>query len=98
MPAYLVIRAEITDPAGFRAYVVAVSKLVSEMGGSYIIQGGGISECLEGNWPDTQKLVISQWSSMAAARAFWQCPAYQEIKQLRAGKAHVHVRLYEGSA
>lgn len=96
MAAYMVILAEVPDMEAFRAYAVAAGELVAEFGGEYIVRGAADTECLEGDWPDETKCVISKWPSMAAARAFWDSDAYAEIKKLRLGKANVRVRIMEG--
>ncbi len=96
MTAYMVILAEISDPAAFRCYALKAAELITVFGGEYIVRGTGESECLEGDWPDTARLVISKWPSMATARAFWQSEAYAEIRKLRQGNATVRVRLIEG--
>ena len=46
MAAYMVILAEVPDPATFRDYAVAAGALVAEFGGEYIVRGAKTSECL----------------------------------------------------
>ena len=96
MSAYMVIIAELDDPVGFRDYAIAAGELIGKFGGEYVVRGAQASECLEGDWPDDQKLVISKWPSMQAAQDFWNSAEYTEVKKLRAGKARVKVRLIEG--
>ncbi|RME67621.1 MAG: DUF1330 domain-containing protein [Alphaproteobacteria bacterium] len=98
MAAYLVVLAEVTDPVGFRDYAAAAADLVARFGGRYLVRGGPGGECLEGDWPDARKLVISEWPDLDTARRFWHSPEYREVKTLRAGKAHVAVRLVDGVA
>ena len=96
MPAYMVILTEVPDIEAFRDYAVAVGDLIGEFGGEYILRRPKESECLEGDWPDETKCVISRWPSMDAAREFWNSDAYAEVRKLRLGKATVRVRLMEG--
>lgn len=96
MSAYMVILAEVHDWDTFKAYAVAVSELVGEFGGKYIVRGGAETECLEGDWPDETRCVISEWPSMEAARTFWNSDAYREIKKLRQGNSTARVRIIEG--
>ncbi|VAW02201.1 hypothetical protein MNBD_ALPHA01-1980 [hydrothermal vent metagenome] len=96
MTAYMVILAEIDDPEQFRHYVTAAAELVAKSGGEYLVRGGGESQCLEGDWPDGMRLVISKWPSMERARAFWHSDDYDKIKKLRHGHARVKIRLIEG--
>lgn len=96
MAAYMVILAEVPDMEAFRAYAVAAGALVAEFGGEYVVRGAEDTECLEGDWLDETKCVISRWPSMDAARAFWNSDEYAEVRKLRLGKATVRVRLMEG--
>ena len=96
MAAYMVILAEISDPDSFKEYVVRAAELVHKFGGEYVTRGRGASQCMEGDWPDETRLVISKWPSMAQARAFWNSAQYHEIRKLRQGCATVRVRLIEG--
>lgn len=96
MAAYMVVLAELTDRDGFMEYAVAAAKLIPQFGGEYIVRGPSESECLEGDWPESLKVVISKWPDMDAARAFWNSPQYAELKKLREGKARVQVRLVDG--
>ncbi|MBL4800259.1 MAG: DUF1330 domain-containing protein [Emcibacter sp.] len=97
MTAYMVILAEINDRDSFTQYAAKAAGLVAEFGGEYVANGAGESQCLEGDWPEETRLVISKWLSMEKARNFWNSPDYQEIKQLRQGNSTVRVRLIEGS-
>ena len=97
MAAYMVIRATITDFPSFMKYGAAAADLVAKMGGEYITAKGQPALCLEGEWDDDEKLLISRWPSKEAALAFWNSDEYQEIKKLRAGNSAVKVRLVEGA-
>ncbi len=95
MAAYMVILAEIQDRQGFMSYAKEAAQLIGKFGGTYIIHRAERSECLEGDWPDETKVVISHWPSFEAAKKFWQSPEYAEIKKLRLGNSTVRVRLVE---
>ena len=95
MAAYMVILAEIQDMQSFRAYGERAAELVEQFGGTYIARGAKRSECLEGDWPDETKVVISKWPSFEAAKAFWNSAEYAEARKLREGNAAVRVRLVE---
>ncbi len=97
MSAYMIIRAELDDPAGFRDYAIAAAELIGKFGGEYVVRGAQNVVILEGDWPEEEKVVISKWPSMEAAQEFWNSPEYAEVKKLRLGKARVKVRLLEGA-
>lgn len=94
MPAYLIIKARITDTATFAAYARQAADLVGRHGGRYRVKGGG-QELLEGAGADA-RMVVSEWSDRAAALAFWHSPEYAAVKALRAGTGDFEVRLVEG--
>ncbi|MGA4800462.1 DUF1330 domain-containing protein [Streptomyces lavendulocolor] len=89
MSAYVVIDLDVDDPAGFQQYVDAVNPLLEEAGARNLLVD---DDCLvlEGDWrPAT--LVIHEFDSLHAARAFWDAPAYQPLKALRRRHATVQV-------
>lgn len=94
MPAYIVVQGTVTDPQGFAAYAREVSRLVQRLGGRYLAMGSDI-ETLEGEWPH-RSLIIHQWPSLEAARAFWHGPDYAQVRKLREGKGHFVVVLTDG--
>ena len=96
MGAFMIIQADITDPEGFKEYAIRTPALVSEYGGRYRVMRGECEQ-LEGA-ADERKIVISEWPSMDAARAFWNSEAYAELKELREGTAEVSVFLVEITA
>ncbi len=93
MGAFMIIQADITDPERFVEYAKRTPALVEQHGGRYRVMRGA-SEQLEGS-EDRRKIVVSEWPSMEAAKAFWDCPEYQELKALREGAANIDVHLVE---
>lgn len=93
MGAFMIIQAEVTDPERFKLYAMQAPKLIAEYGGRYRSMRGE-TEQLEGP-TDTRKLVVSEWPSMDAARAFWNSSAYEELKALRKDAANISVQLCE---
>lgn len=96
MPAYMIVTARVHDREKFIAgYGAAAAALIPQFGGEYLLRGPG-AECLEGSFGEGASMVISKWPDRAAARAFWNSPAYAEVKKLRAGLADVQVLLIDG--
>ncbi len=96
MPAYLVVTAEIADPAPMAAYQKALADagLYEAHGGRTLVRGRAAAG-LE-DW-DGRAVVISEFPDRAAAEAFWASDIYQrEIKPLRAGAGQFHVAIFEG--
>lgn len=80
MPAYLLAQIEVTDPALFAEYSARVPDVVRAHGGRYVIRGG-TAEPLEGEPP--QRVVLLEFPTGDAARAFWDSDAYAPLKALR---------------
>ena len=73
MPAYLVIKAKVTDPARFAPYAAQAAALLERFGGQYLVRGGS-QQRLEGE-DDGMRVVVSRFPDRAAALAFWRRPS-----------------------
>jgi len=93
MGAYLVIQATVSNWDKFNLYIQAVTPLVENMGGRYIAMGA--PELLEGE-RCPKSVVMSQWPSPEAAKAFWYSPEYEKVKALRANTGEFNVMLVCG--
>jgi len=91
--AYMWIEAILTDPQQFAEYGKRMVELVPQYGGRYVVFRGEC-EALEGEFGDT-RVVVSEWASMQAARAFWHSDAYAEVRKLRGGTGTFRVLLLE---
>ncbi|MGA8112743.1 MAG: DUF1330 domain-containing protein [Actinocatenispora sp.] len=74
-------------------YMERIQDTLDPYGGLFIVHGG-TSEVREGSWPgDT---VIIQFPDLAAARSWYDSPAYQEIRPLRSRHIDGDVILVDG--
>lgn len=94
MPAYLVIKAHVTDGQRFAPYAAQSAQLLERFGGEYVVRGGE-QDLLEGE-DDGMRVVVSRFADRAAALAFWNSPEYTALKAIRAGTGVFEVRLVEG--
>jgi uncharacterized protein (DUF1330 family) len=85
MPAYVVSRLTIHDRAAFGSYLAEAPRTVARFGGRYLFRGGEVT-ALEGSWDD-ERLVILEFETAAAARAWYQSAEYQRLRELRQGAA-----------
>ena len=85
MPAYLTMQITITDEKQWAKYRDAVGPLIAKFGGKRVSQAAG-AELLEGR-DDGRRIVMFEFPSMDAIRAFWHSPDYQPVKGLRRGAA-----------
>jgi len=79
---YIIVRITLTTEQGWAEYRTEVTKLISEYGGRYIVQGGAVDP-LEGEYSE-QQFVVLEFPSLDIAQSFWRSAAYNRIKALRA--------------
>lgn len=80
-PAYMIVTGTVHDRAAFMAgYAAHLGPLYARHGGHYLALGAN-PEVLEGQ--ADQSFVVSKWPSAEAARAFWNDPEYERLKQAR---------------
>ena len=89
MAALLIIQATVLKKDGYKAYQAAVQPLIESNGGRLRATGMDL-EVLEGAH-DGRRLVVFEFPSMDAIRAFWGSSQYRNIKRLREGAATIDV-------
>jgi uncharacterized protein (DUF1330 family) len=94
MAGYLVAHIKVTDPEAFKAYQVAVPKVIAKFGGRYLVRGG-VVDIREGDWSEP-RLVIVAFDSLDQARRFYDSPEYQEILPLRLNASTGTLAIVEG--
>ena len=94
MAAYLVANIEVSDPAAFEEYRKRVPATIAAHGGRYLCRGGAV-EMLEGEF-DAKRIVVLEFPSVAAARAWYASPDYQELLRLREQAANTMLMMIEG--
>ena len=92
MAGYIIARIEVTNPDGMKAYQEAVAPAVAAAGGKYLVRGGEVI----GPDPDGRRLVILEFPSKDAAKAFWNSDTYQGIAKLRRDHSTLDAFLVEG--
>ena len=92
MKGYLVANLDIQDQPTFQRYREQVVPLIAKYGGRYIIRGGEVQE-LEGH---LGRLIVLEFPSLEAARAFYESPEYQPVKAIRLQSATSDVALVVG--
>jgi uncharacterized protein (DUF1330 family) len=96
LPAFYISEFEVTDPEGLKPYSARVASTFEPFGGRYIVRGGQITP-LEGEAPQGRIVVIA-FESMEKAQAWYDSPAYQELKPIRHKAATSRVFIVEGTA
>ena len=94
MPGYLIANLKVTDPEGFERYRVGVPAVIAQYGGRYVVRGGTV-EKLE-NADGFNRLVVLEFPSLDAARAFYFSPEYAPLLKLRIETTESQVVLVDG--
>ena len=94
MPAYVVVNITVRDREAYEHYKRLAAPAVATYGGHYLVRGGA-TESLEGSW-NPSRLVILEFPTAAAGRAWWGSPEYEPAKALRQACADTEMLLVEG--
>lgn len=93
---YVIAEIRVTNPEPYKAYVAAVTPMVAAFGGRYLVRGGS-AEGREGAPPEG-RIVVLEFPSVEAARAFNDSPEYAEIARLRHENAESRLMIVEGTS
>ena len=96
MPAYWIVRVEVTDAEQFAEYTKRTPAYFASYGARYLVRGGRTA-ALEGP-PESRRIVVIEFPSLEIAEACYRSPEYREIRELRAGAAVVEIIVVEGVA
>jgi uncharacterized protein (DUF1330 family) len=91
--AYMVVDARSSDPERMIEYRRLAQIAVEQYGGRYLVRGAPYIT-LEGSW-QPQRLVVLEFPSMDAAKAFYDSPEYSAARAARAGVSDFDMLLAE---
>jgi uncharacterized protein (DUF1330 family) len=94
MAAYIIAEIEITDADIYDRYREQTPGVIARHGGRFIVRGGR-TETLEGGG-EPGRLVVIEFSDIAAAKRFYGSPEYQAIIGLRQQASRGRLILVEG--
>jgi uncharacterized protein (DUF1330 family) len=95
MAAYVIADVKVNDPEQYKNYTALSPAAVLAAGGEFLVRGGR-TEVLEGNWTPN-RMVVSRFESMDAAKAFYESALYREARAKRAGAtAYFNMIVVEG--
>jgi len=95
MPAYLIARVDVTDPAKYETYKALSPAALAAFGGRFLVRGGA-HETLEGP-AETHRLVVVEFPSLEQAKACYDSAQYQAAKAEREGAAEMQMVVVEGA-
>jgi uncharacterized protein (DUF1330 family) len=94
MPAYIIARVHVTDWERYREYTRATPAAIERFGGRFVVRGGE-TITLEGP-QETGRVVVIEFPSLDAAKAFYQSEEYSRARKLREGAATGQFLAIEG--
>ena len=94
MPGYVIVDVEVQDPATYKEYRARAAPTVAKHGGRYLVRGGDVTH-VEPGW-DVARFVVLEFPSVAAAKAWYASPAYQQILPIRLGSTRSRMMFAEG--
>jgi uncharacterized protein (DUF1330 family) len=83
MTAYVIAEVKVSDPQRYEAYKALSPQAITAAGGRFIVRGGA-TEVLEGTW-NPGRIVVVEFDSTAAAKAFYDSALYLKAREARAG-------------
>ena len=96
LPAFYVSELEVSDAEGLKPYGARVAATLEPFGGRFLVRAGTIVP-LEGEAPKGRIVAIA-FESMEKAHAWYDSPAYQEMKPIRHKAAKSRSFIVEGTA
>ena len=94
MPALLIVDTKLKDPVAYEEYKALVRPLVEKMGGTYRARGDKIEVVEADLWSPTRVVVI-EFPTWDAAKAFLDSDEYIPIKKIRHANAETTAVLVE---
>lgn len=94
--AYVIGEVNVTDPETYKTYAAKTSPIVAKFGGVYIVRGGQ-SVPVEGAVP-AGRIVVIQFPSLAAAKAFEASAEYLSVAPIRQRSSTGRFFIAEGTA
>jgi uncharacterized protein (DUF1330 family) len=81
MAAYVIARVQVEDVEEYRKYTNVTPGIIAQYGGRFIARGGEVVT-FEGP-EEAGRVVILEFPSMDAAKAWYRSPEYQEARKIR---------------
>jgi uncharacterized protein (DUF1330 family) len=81
MSAFVIVEVTVTNPEPYAAYRDLAGASVARHGGRFIVRGGAVTT-LEGDW-NPQRIVVIEFASVDAAKAWYFSDDYQEALKVR---------------
>jgi uncharacterized protein (DUF1330 family) len=90
---YWIVHIDVTNPEGYKPYMIAAQEPFGKFGARYLVRGGK-QEITEGQ--SRGRTVVVEFPSYEAASACYRSDLYQAAKKLRDGNAEFDLVIVEG--
>ncbi len=90
---YWIVRVDVSDPEGYKAYVAANAEAFRKYGARFIVRGGKY-ETVEG--ASRERNVVIEFKDYATALACYRSPEYAKALKLRQGASIADLIVIEG--
>lgn len=94
MKGYLIANVDVTDPDAYVAYRLRTPDIIARHGGRFLVRGGEVTP-LEGEMKPG-RLVVLEFDSVEAAKAFYHSPDYQAVIPIRTSASTGDLVIVEG--
>ncbi|MBV8778891.1 MAG: DUF1330 domain-containing protein [Alphaproteobacteria bacterium] len=95
MPAYFIAEIEVTNAAGYELYRPLAGASIAQYGGKFLVRGGH-AELAEGS-PEPARVVVVEFTDMAAAKRWYNSPEYREAIKIRLANSRGRALFVEGT-
>ncbi len=95
MPAYVVLKQMVDDPAVFKAYQHAIQPVIEQFGGKFIVHGSRPSVTLEGP-VESRRIVILEFPNLSDAQACYESAELADVRKLHEEIGNVECIAIEG--
>jgi len=95
MPAYIIAQVNVKDPRKYQEYAKLAGPANAKYGGRFLVRGGA-KHALEGDIP-FQRIVVTEFADVEAARKFYHSVEYQAARKHRLGAADFNMVIVEGT-
>jgi uncharacterized protein (DUF1330 family) len=92
--AYVIVDISVSNPERYQDYKTMAAESVARYDGRYLVRGGHC-ENLEGAW-DPQRVVVLEFPTYEAAKAWWASDDYRDAKALRQAVSESRMIVVEG--
>jgi uncharacterized protein (DUF1330 family) len=95
MPAYGVALVTINDPAKYQEYQKLAGPAATKYGGK-VVAKGVVESVIEGKGPH-QRVMVVEFATVEAAKAFYASPEYVAAREKRIGASDFNMLIVDGS-